>query len=457
MEKSLEQVAGDAQGVATALREILKKHTALTDQAIATVERDTEIQRLKTDLARLTDRLTKSTTSNTQLAQQLTAARETIAQNGRDLQHAIDKQNLLQNHLDTAKSSATVVDAVESKDREATVVANTRRQCREDNDAAVRVILEDRDKLRGERDCKAAELKLALTNMTSRTPVAIGSAGEKEIDKFLTQVFAGFLHVRHVGNIGQGHLLDLEVTTNDDSVRIHIDCKDYATTHLPPGEMDKFNKDLDRIQPHAGIIFMRPQLRGTNLSVQRLRRGSVIVFHVGFWNRNALIQCIHEAIIQHKVEKEIGEVHRRPFQGAPEVSAAFVGMCDLIELLNKNAAAVAEAIKDSVGLGVTKNYAVAEQLAAAHSVNLHAVPKTVLDKFIAQLPKRKRGAPSTKSSVPAAKRKRGGKSSAPSPLAIEIDGEDEVEPDSPATLQSAPSQEMPPIPTPVPKPVRQTN
>jgi hypothetical protein len=462
MEKSLEQVAGDAQGVATSLREILKKHTALTDQAIATVERDTEIQRLKTDLVGLTDRLTKSNTSNTQLAQQLAAASETIAQKERDLGHAIDKQNLLQSHLDTAKTTATVKEAVESKDREATVVANTRRQCREDNDATIRVILEERDKLRGERDCKAAELKQALASLedlkrASKCAASIGIASEKNILEFLQQVFAGCLHVRHVGQIGQGHLLDLELTTNDDAIRIHIDCKDYSTTFLPEGQIEKFNKDVDGldnkdggVKAHAAILFMRPHLRGANHSVQRFRRGSVQVFHVGLWDRAALIECIHEAIVQHKIEQELGEVHRRPFNGAPQVSAAFDGLFDLVTFLHGKVAAVATAMK-GCALGATKYRIAAERIAAAHSVNLHAVPKTILDKFMSKLPKRNKGRPTTKETGPAAKRKRGANTGA-TPVETTIEDlaneEDELaELEAPSPTPSTPDPTPTPIPT----------
>ena len=118
-----------------------------------------------------------------------------------------------------------------------------------------------------------------------------------------------------------------------------------------------------------------------------------MIFHIGRWSRDLLIECIITTIVDKHIQTAIGEPASRPFHGAPEVAAAFEELTDLVRFQNETMARANAAIKDSTVIGAVRNRHAADKLKAAHAVNPNAVPIATLAKFEAQVPKQVRGRP----------------------------------------------------------------
>jgi hypothetical protein len=270
----------------------------------------------------------------------------------------------------------------------------------EQHERATKVIMENCRQLQQDAARNAGLLEAttrayedAKKQVVRQTPADIGNAGEREIESFLQGAFGGYVIVRDVSrSTGQ---LDLDLKTRDNTVTIRIDTKNYAGTFLREEEITRFHRDVDALKPPAtaAILFMRPSLRGdvAQSNLQTSRRGPTLIFHIGRWSRDVLLECVIDTIVQKKLEEARGSDATKPFHGAPEVSAALAGMCDLIQFLNETTTRVATAARDAAQVAPAKNRQVVDLLKAAHAVSPQAVSRDLLTKFENQLPKQIRG------------------------------------------------------------------
>lgn len=235
---------------------------------------------------------------------------------------------------------------------------------------------------------------------TKMLPGQQGTAGELELEAFLNMTLQGFMDIKNVSKIGQGHEMDLQLVSRDGTVHIRIDVK--SGTRVPEDEISRFYRDIDGLSPPAtgAIVFSKCALRcdatkheDPTVNVRKSRRGKTLVYQIGCWSREMLIGAIHEIVIRHKVELEAEEAALKPFPGAAEVRQALKSCSNLVAYHNDKAAKAYDVISEWRLVGGEKNRVVADDLRAAHAANGNAVTLDTLTEFEMHVPKRKRGRP----------------------------------------------------------------
>lgn len=229
-----------------------------------------------------------------------------------------------------------------------------------------------------------------------RHPVDQGNAGEMEIEKYLRQCLQGFMDVKNVSKIGEGHEMDLNLISRDGTIQIRIDVKS-GNRLLPEDEITRFHNDIDRTKPTGAILFMNTSLRckvgeDPNLNVRKSRRANTFVFQIGCWSRPMLVESVHEIVMRHKLELQCAEASLKPFHGAPEVATAFKAFSNLVNYQNDKAEEAFSVIKHWRTVGGEMNRKVVEDLRVAHAANANAVTLETLNEFEEQIPTRLKGA-----------------------------------------------------------------
>jgi len=230
----------------------------------------------------------------------------------------------------------------------------------------------------------------------TRNPIMIGAAGEMEIEQYLSLVLQGFMTVKNVSKIGQGHEMDFQLVSRDGTVQIRIDVKNGL--RLPDDEINRFYREIDTLKPTGAILFSKCALKCENgenpkVNARMSRRGKIMVYQIGCWSKEMLLEAIHDIITCRKVELECQQAAMKPFPGAHEVSKAFQSCSKLLAYQNEKAAKAYEVIAEWKHVGTEKNRVVADDLRAAHAANGNAVTIETLTEFEANVPKRSRGRP----------------------------------------------------------------
>lgn len=218
-----------------------------------------------------------------------------------------------------------------------------------------------------------------------------GNVGEAEIEDLLRRALGCFMAVRNVSKVGQGHELDLELVSRDGTIRIRIDVKNSYNTYLPEAEITRFYNDVDGMKPPvtAGILFMRPGLRTADTSMRLVeKRNQTVVYQIGWWATDLLIETIHEIIVNEKMKQRTDAV---TVTGEKQINEAFRHMSQLVSFQNKLAAKTLETAEEWKSVGAELNRTTAEKLRAAHTLNPNAITAQTLRDFEQHIPKRKRG------------------------------------------------------------------
>jgi len=218
-----------------------------------------------------------------------------------------------------------------------------------------------------------------------------GNVGEAEIEGLLRRALGSFMMVRNVSKVGQGHELDLELTSRDGTVRIRIDVKNSYNTYLPEAEIIRFYNDVDGLKPpiSAGILFMRPGLRSADTSGRLVeKRGPTYVYQIGWWATDLLIETIHEIVVNVRMQQKTDAV---VVTGERQINDAFRHMSQLVSFQNRLAAKTLETVEEWKSIGAELNRTTAEKLRLAHTVNPNAITSQTLRDFEQSIPKRKRG------------------------------------------------------------------
>lgn len=218
-----------------------------------------------------------------------------------------------------------------------------------------------------------------------------GNVGEAEIEELLKRALGCFMSVRNVSKVGQGHELDLELLSRDGKIRIRIDVKNSYNTYLPEAEINRFYNDVDGLKPAitAGILFMRPGLRTADTSMRIVeKRNQTVVYQIGWWATDLLIETIHEIIVNEKMQEKADAVL---ITGEKQINEAFRHLSQLVSFQNKLAAKTLETVEEWKSIGAELNRTTAEKLRAAHTLNPNAITAQTLREFEQHIPKRKRG------------------------------------------------------------------
>jgi hypothetical protein len=224
-----------------------------------------------------------------------------------------------------------------------------------------------------------------------------GNEGEQEIEDFLGRTVGTFMNVRNVSKIGQGHEMDLLLTSRDGFCTIRIDVKNHKSANLlPDKEVDRFYSDIDAIKPAAtaAILFIRPALRcqpdQSNMGVIRSRRSNTDVFQIGEWAVGLLMETILHIIAEH-LHSRTQPAQQTTFPGATQVKGAVNSLCQLVAFNNEHLSNTSKLVSDWTKIAAERTRQTAESLRAAHSANPVAVTTDVVADFEKQLPKRSRG------------------------------------------------------------------
>lgn len=250
----------------------------------------------------------------------------------------------------------------------------------------------------GEIELLKAMNALLQKQAPKSTPGEIGTAGEDEIEGFLKTAFGGFMTVRNVSKIGQGHEMDLELTTRDGSIKIRIDVKNGQT--IQEQEITRFYSDILEIKPTptAAILFTRCALKCINpdtlsLNIDKKRRDGTLVIQIGCWAREMLIESIIDVVVERKMDLAAENKTAKPSKGIKEIGKTIEALSDVVIAQNKTIAAIHKTAVSAKSEMAERSRIAAETLRMAHSANPAAVREEVIATFEKKTPKRGRGHP----------------------------------------------------------------
>jgi len=388
------------------------------------MQRDIDIQRLSSETAKLNDIRITQRDENLELKNQLSNER---SRNGS--QSTVDTMavhhRLQKSVEDEAKATiALAKELARSADLQRThheELSNLKLQLVEQrlkNESIVGdAVRAEREKLRIQSDSMMEQIGkqggaievLKATNSllqkqaertTKMTPGELGTAGEDEIELYLRSAFGGFMTVRNVSKIRQGHEMDLLLITRDGSVTIRVDVKNGQT--VQEDEITRFYGEVTSLKPppDAAIMFMRCALKCVNAesstqNVDRKRRDTTFVIQIGSWSKEMLIESIISVIVDRKIELSSDSKHPRNLKGTKEIGKTVESLSTVIVAQNQTIAHIHQVTaRGNADMAAhTRNAAECPRL--AHSANATVIPEAVLTRFEKKIPKRPRGKPPT--------------------------------------------------------------
>lgn len=285
-------------------------------------------------------------------------------------------------------------------------IDNATRKARDDTQFANGKAIEKAAELGKELELTQQNLKHAIENSKKleaqieelktakpTTPADKGNVAELEIEQLLEYNLGHIMNIKNVSKIRQGHEMDLELVSRDESIRIRIDVKNAIK--IKEKEFKRFHDEVDALKPTAAILFLQQSLTGkaalTNRDIHK--RGNTIVFHIGGFSKTLLIETILEIFVEHKVNVQTAINAQKPFAGSQEVSTLVQELANLVQYMHSQAAVAGTALHNWKTIGTQKHRDVAGIMKIAHTANKNAVPQDVLIQFEKAEPNRPRGRP----------------------------------------------------------------
>jgi hypothetical protein len=346
------------------------------------------VRRLQTELA--VAQATIETHNTTLHAEQARRIAEVQSERARAAQQVVDDTRSLQQGLNEERLRS------QNKISELSAEIDRLRQQSELAHHKHREALQDANKHSNDRIAELETKVDTLQKQPTRHPVFQGRSGEVDVMNILQTTFGRFLFIGDVTK--EARQTDILLRSPDDQIQISIDVKNYAD-RVPPQQVAKFQQDIDGLRPApaGAILFSAGSIPADNSqkTFVRFERGSTVVYHIGRWSIDILIEAIHDIIVHYKVQKEIRELSKRERQvtGARSIQEAFAAcfsnlaydseqMYNIFNQIDEWKKIRGEAYRESIGF-----------LRQAHSENSVAVPKYILMQAEKYIPLRKSGSP----------------------------------------------------------------
>jgi hypothetical protein len=305
------------------------------------------------------------------------------------------------------------------KEDERKNVATERARQAIERDVAVNAARDEQIKKAGLLEQQIASLQSEIGSLQkemgrARVPTFVGATGEDEIETYLCGVFGQLFVITNVGK--SPHCADIRLVARNGCI-ILIDIKNYGRV-APDSEIKKLHSDVDRAADagtpvHGAIMFQKMGLRYKDGDLKREKRGLTLVFEIGSWLLDRLVEAIHDVYATYSLSllQISTPTSKSEGIGGNELTKLRDCISSLVNLAGRQASFSVvnfDAANDNRQDTMANCVEAHAKLAAAHSACEAGVSKQTLKTFEAAMPKHGMGRTRNprKVVVPAAKTKR---------------------------------------------------
>jgi hypothetical protein len=204
-------------------------------------------------------------------------------------------------------------------------------------------------------------------------PAEKGVRGQEIVQGWLEDHFRDFVRVIDVH--APGGQLDIRMETIEDDdrpVRIGIEVKFHSQATLAWNEAERFAEQAEELKEtlDAAILFSATRLAGLRIGPRApIDKGTLLVYRIGKWDREALVGAVLDAIVQTKARRELLKgANGRSVEGSAENRAALTSAVALLRSQREMIESVRRSVRvriDFKGFG--------EKMCQAHQKNAELV------------------------------------------------------------------------------------
>ncbi len=265
-----------------------------------------------------------------------------------------------------------------------------------ERDLAVNAARDEQIKKAGLLEQQIMSLQTEVTSLQkemgrARVPTFVGATGEDEIESYLCGVFGQLFIITNVGK--SPHCADIRLVARNGCI-ILIDIKNYGRV-VPDSEIKKLHSDVDRAADagtpvHGAIMFQKMGLRYKEGDLKREKRGLTLVFEIGSWLLDRLVEAIHDVYATYSLSLLQLSTPKNEGIGGDELTKLRDCITSLVNLAGRQASFSVvnfDAANDNRQDTMANCVEAHAKLAAAHSACEAGVSKQTLKIFEAAMPK----------------------------------------------------------------------